>query len=255
MVNTGFSMFRGLILALVLLPALATGAEARLAVAANFFTTTQALADRFRQTTDHSVVISYGSTGKLYAQIRQGAPFDVFMAADQWRPERLEALGLTEPGSRFTYAIGRLALWSPDPDAFSDPEAFLVGSFQRPLAIANPATAPYGLAAQQALTKLGLWEQLEAGLVRGESIAQTFQFIATGNARGGFIALTQLLTENREGSVWRVPGDLHEPIIQQVTLLERGRDNPAALAWMTFLKSPEARAIIRSHGYDLTESL
>lgn len=246
-------VFPGLVLTLMLLPALATAAEARLAVATNFYATVQVLAERFEAATGHTSRISFGSTGKLYAQIHQGAPFDVFMAADEWRPERLEATELAEPGTRFTYALGRLALWSPDPTAFTDPKAFLTTPDQRRLAMANPATAPYGLAAQQVLKNLGLWEQVSPGMARGESIAQTFQFAATGNARGAFIAVAQLAEQGSQGSVWLVPADMHQPIAQQAVLLKRGRDNPAAKAWMTFLKAPEARAIIRSHGYDLVE--
>lgn len=240
-----------LVLILTLLTGLASAADVRLAVAANFHSTAQALADTFEQSTGHTTRISYGSTGKLYAQIRQGAPFDVYMAADRERPERLEANGLAEPGSRFTYAEGRLALWSPNPDAFEDPQAFLASPDQRRLAIANPATAPYGLAAKQVLEHLGLWQQLKPGLVRGESIAQTFQFAATGNARGAFIAAAQLAGQNRGGSLWMVPSSLHNPIAQQAVLLSRSRDNPAARAWMAFLKTPEVLETIRSHGYDV----
>ena len=248
------SWLRGLLmLASLLFGQPAIGDEVSLGVAANFTNTTRELVEQFEADTGHTVSASFGSTGKLYAQIRQGAPFDVFMAADEWRPERLEAIGLAEPGSRFTYALGRLALWSPDPAAFTDPRAFLTTPGQRRLAMANPATAPYGLAAQQVLKNLGLWEQVGPGMARGESIAQTFQFAATRNARGAFIAVAQLAEQESQGSVWLVPADMHKPIAQQAVLLDRGRDNPAAKAWMTFLKAPEARTIIRRHGYDLVE--
>jgi len=230
---------------------LASAAEVRLAVATNFHAATQELASEFERTTGHSTRISYGSTGKLYAQIVQGAPFDVFLAADHLRPERLVKEGLAEPGTRFTYAVGRLVLWSPQPEAITDPEIFLTARSSQRLAIANPATAPYGLAAQQVLQKLGLWEKLGPALVRGESIAQTFQFVATGNARGGFVAAAQLVDRNQKGSAWMVPANMHQPIAQQAVLLDRGRNNAAARAWMAFLKTPDASATIRSHGYDL----
>lgn len=237
---------------------MATGAalarEVRLAVATNFHEAAERLSEQFAEATGHSSRISYGSTGKLYAQIRHGAPFDVFLAADQERPHLMEQNGSAVPGTRFTYAVGKLVLWSPDPEAFTDPVAFLrEGNFRR-LAIANPKTAPYGLAARQTLENLGLRAALEGKLVRGESIAQTFQFVATGNARAGFVALAQLRDDHDGGARWEVPDTYHDPIAQQAILLERGRDNEAARAWLEFLASREAQDIIRQYGYDIPQS-
>jgi len=251
-------LFRTLLTLALFTGAGTTGAETdsgevRLAIAANFHDAAERLAREFEATTGHGTRISYGSTGKLYAQIRHGAPFDVFLAADRERPRLLEQDGTGVVGSRFTYAIGKLVLWSPAPDAFSDPETFLGSEDFRRLAIANPATAPYGLAAQQTLEHLGLWQSLQGRLVRGESIAQTFQFVATGNARAGFVAKAQLRDDHDHGAIWEVPASHHEPIAQQAILLERGRDNDAARSWLDFLNRREAQDIIRQYGYDTAE--
>ncbi|KPQ02866.1 molybdate ABC transporter substrate-binding protein [Marinobacter sp. HL-58] len=232
----------------------ALAGEVRLAIAANFHDAAESLAARFEDKTGHNTRISYGSTGKLYAQIRHGAPFDVFLAADQERPRLMEKNSLGVPGTRFTYAEGKLVLWSPDTQAFEDPETFLkAGDFRR-LAIANPRTAPYGLAARQTLEHLGLWASLEKQLVRGESIAQTFQFVATGNAHAGFVAQAQLRDDHESGARWDVPDRFHDPISQQAILLVRGLDNDAAGAWLDFLASSEARDIIRQYGYDIPQA-
>ncbi len=222
-----------------------------LAVAANFTDTTASLVGTFEASTGHRVTASFGSTGKLYAQIRNGAPFDVFMAADAQRPQLLESDGMAVPGSRFTYARGKLVLWSPETAAFISPIAYLnEQSFSR-LAIANPKTAPYGLAAQQVLEHLELWSPLLPKLVRGDSIAQTFQFIASGNAQAGLVALAQVQAwPNQDGTLWRIPQSYYAPIDQQAILLERGADNAAARDWLAFLQSPEAVAIIQDYGYD-----
>lgn len=243
-----------LALSLLMTTATALAEEVRLAVAANFHDASERLAVRFTEKTGHSTRISYGSTGKLYAQIRHGAPFDVFLAADQERPRLMEQDGSGIPGTRFTYAVGKLVLWSPDQQAFGNPEAFLRAGDFRHLAIANPATAPYGLAARQTLEHLGLWEALEKRLVRGESIAQTFQFVATGNAAAGFVALAQLRDDHNRGTRWQVPDTHHEPIAQQAILLERGRDNDAARAWLNFLASADGQDIIRQYGYDIPQT-
>lgn len=243
-----------LTMALFMIAGLATAGEVRLAIAANFHDTAEHLAAQFEGTTGHSTRISYGSTGKLYAQIRHGAPFDAFLAADQARPQRVEQDGLGVPGSRFTYAVGKLVLWSPDPAAFADPEGYLRSGGFRHLAIANPRTAPYGLAARQTLEHLGLWATLENRLVRGESIAQAFQFVATGNASAGFVALAQTRDDHDSGALWEVPATHHEPIAQQAVLLERGRNNEAARAWLDFLRSREAQDIIRQYGYDIVDA-
>lgn len=243
------------ILALSLLPALpALAGTLSLAVAANFTSTARTLAERFEADTGHRVSISFGSTGKLYAQIRNGAPYDVFMAADAERPTRIEASPQGVPGTRFTYARGILVLWSPEPERFPAPEEYLqAASFSR-LAMANPVTAPYGLAARQALTQLGLWQQLQAKLVRGDSVAQAFQFVASGNAEAGFVALSQARDwPETDASLWRVPQAWYEPIEQQAILLRRGAGNEAAHAWLDFLRSEAARTIIRNRGYEVGE--
>lgn len=225
--------------------------EVSLGVAANFTDTTRELIQAFEASTDHTVSASFGSTGKLYAQIRNGAPYHVFMAADVQRPERIEQEGAGVPGTRFTYARGKLVLWSPEPDAFDSPQAYLAGGdFQR-LAIANPKTAPYGLAAQQVLQALELWQPLQPRLVRGDSIAQAFQFVATGNARAGFVALSQVRAwPEQNGRSWPVPQRLYQPIEQQAILLSQGANNDAARAWLAFLQTGTAHDIIRRFGYD-----
>lgn len=224
--------------------------ETLIAVAANFTGTAHALIQQFETQTGHTVKASFGSTGKLYAQIENGAPFDVFLAADAARPERAEQAGLAIAGSRFTYARGKLALWSPKAHLFDDPNTYLAQAAFRHLAIANPRTAPYGLAAQQILTRLGVWNELQGKLVQGDSIAQTFQFIATGNVDAGFIALSQLHDwKSDQGTTWIVPDAYHEALNQQAVLLKRGQNNPAATAWLDFLRSPEAVAIIEGYGY------
>lgn len=243
-----------LVLSLLMTSGTALAGEVRLAIASNFHDAAERLAAQFTAATGHSSRISYGSTGKLYAQILHGAPFDVFLAADQERPRLMEQNGSGVTGTRFTYAVGQLVLWSPDPEAFGDPIAFLRADNVLRLAIANPATAPYGLAAQQTLEHLGLWETLGNRLVRGESIAQTFQFVATGNAKAGFVALAQLRDGHNGGARWDVPDRYHDAIEQQAILLERGQDNEAARAWLDFLASGEAQDIIRQYGYDIPQT-
>lgn len=231
-------------------PGTAAG-EVGLGVAANFTDTTRELAKRFEAETGHTVSASFGSTGKLYAQIRNGAPFDVFMAADVRRPMLIEEEHAGVPDTRFTYARGKLALWSPATDAFENAESYLAQQPFSRLAIANPKTAPYGLAAQQVLEHLGHWEVLQPKLVRGDSIAQTFQFVVSRNAQAGFVALSQVKAwKNDEGTLWNVPLAYYQPIDQQAILLTNGADKAAAMAWMDFLKSDTAIAIIRSYGYD-----
>ncbi|WP_227537895.1 molybdate ABC transporter substrate-binding protein [Marinobacter vulgaris] len=242
-----------LALSLPMTAATARAGEVRLAIATNFHDAAERLAAHFSETTGHSTRISYGSTGKLYAQIRHGAPFDAYLAADEERPHLMEREGSGVPGTRFTYAIGKLVLWSPDAEAFREPQALLEADTLRRLAIANPKTAPYGLAAKQTLEHLGLWKTLESRLVRGESIAQTFQFVATGNAKAGFVALAQLRDDHQGGARWEVPNTHHEPIAQQAILLDRGRSNEAARAWLNFLASAEAQDIIREYGYDIPD--
>lgn len=235
---------------ILVLPWLAHAGDVSVAVAANFTDTAQELAAAFEKTTGHHCVLSFGSSGKLYAQIANGAPFQVFLSADVSRARMAEEAGLAVMHTRFTYARGKLVLWSAKLQLFQDGEAYLVKSgFQR-LAMANPQTAPYGLAAQQTLQHLMLWNTLQPKLVRGDSIAQVFQFVATGNVEAAFVAHSQVIAWRGEpGSVWEVPAGYHEPIDQQAVLLYNGRDNAAAVAFLEFLKSPAAREMITAHGY------
>jgi molybdate transport system substrate-binding protein len=234
-----------LVIAVGIGPGAARGSEVHVAVATNFAATARALGEAYRAETGHAVVVSDGSTGKLYAQIVSGAPFEAFLAADAERPRRLEAEGHAVPGSRFAYAIGRLVLWSPDPARVTGADA-LAGDF-RHLAIANPELAPYGAAAREVLVKLGHWERLQPRLVRGEDVGQAFQFVATGNAELGFIALSQLAPG--AGSRWIVPAEAYTPVEQHAVLLAPGRDDPAAAAFLAFLRGARARALIERAGY------
>lgn len=240
-----------LLLALLgLLPSPAAADRLQLAVASNFKTTMEVLVADFESIAGAELSVSYGSTGKLYAQIVHGAPFDAFLAADLERPRRLEAEGLAVAGTRFTYSIGKLVLWSPRPGLFDDGAKWLIEGNFRFLAIANPGTAPYGLAAEQTLQRLGLWDTLQSRIVRGENIGQAFAYVQSGNAEVGFIAFSQLagLDAVDEGSIWNVPEALHEPIAQQAVLLT---DTEAARAFLAFLRGDKAAAVIRSHGYGL----
>ena len=219
------------------------------AVATNFAPTCRAIGDAFGAATKHEVVISDGSSGKLFAQIANGAPFEVFLSADAERPRKLEEGQHAVTGSRFAYALGRLALWSAR-EGFVRDESVLRGDGFRHLAIANPELASYGAAARDVLQHLGLWDRLQQKLVRGEDIGQAFQFVSTGNAELGFVALSQLATD-RGGSRWLVPADLHAPIEQQAVLLTPGRDDPAARAFLEFLKGAAARDLIERAGYGI----
>jgi molybdate transport system substrate-binding protein len=223
-------------------------AEIRVAVASNFTDAARQIARKFEAKSGHRVVLIFGSTGKHYNQIVNGAPFDAFLAADVRRPELLETAGIAVPGSRFTYALGRIILWSPRPD-FIDPEGKVLesGDF-RHLALANPKLAPYGRAAREVLEARGLWTRFEARSVRGENIGQTYQFVRSGNAELGFVAYSQVLRPGAppEGSWWKVPQELYTPIEQQAVLLTH---DAAARAFIDFLGSEAAREIIRVHGY------
>jgi molybdate transport system substrate-binding protein len=225
----------------------------RVATASNFRNAMVALAQEFEQASGHRVVPIYGSTGKLYAQIINGAPFDAFFAADTRRPERLVQDGLAVPGSRFTYARGRLVLWSPKAAYVDDQGRVLVqGNFQR-LAIANPELAPYGAAARDVLESLGLWQLLSQRLVQGENIGQTFLFVRSGNAELGFVAWPQLVSgaQRVEGSLWLVPENLYHPVEQQAVALT---DTDATRTFLSFVRSKEAAGIIQSFGYATPES-
>lgn len=226
--------------------------EAQIAVAANFTAPMKEIIAAFEEETGHEVKASYGSTGKLYAQIKNGAPFEALLAADQKRPELLEEEGVGVASSRFTYAIGSLVLWSADAEAVDEGPAVLEANGFNKLSIANPKLAPYGEAAMETLDALGLKEAVEPKLVMGENIAQAFQFVDTGNADLGFVALSQVMQGGQitKGSGWVVPGDMHAPIRQDAVLLKRGADNPAVNALMTYLKGDKAHAIIHSFGYE-----
>ena len=227
-------------------------AEVQVAVAANFSAPMQRIAADFEQATGHQAKLAFGSTGKFYAQIRHGAPFDVLLAADDETPAKLEKEGMAVAGSRFTYSVGRLALWSAKPGYVDDRgEVLKQGAFKH-LAIASPKLAPYGAAAVETLNRLGLQAALQPKFVQGENIAQNFQFVSTGNAELGFVALSQVIEGGKlkRGSAWIVPPGLHAPIRQDAVVLARGRDNPAALALMKYLKQDQARAIIKAYGYD-----
>lgn len=230
----------------------AAAGETLVAVATNFSEVMSALAPRFETATGQTVRVSAGSTGKLYAQIRNGAPFDVLLAADQHRPALLAASRFGVDGSVFTYAVGRLTLWSADAGRVGpDGEQTLAAGNYRHLAIANPKLAPYGLAAEQTLRALGLWQSLQDRIVQGENIGQTFSLVATGNAALGLVALSYVVSprNTRPGSRWDVPSHLHAPIRQDAVLLARGADNPATLAFVEFLRGPEARQVIARFGY------
>jgi molybdate transport system substrate-binding protein len=232
-----------------------TGAQAAsvsVAVAANFSAPMQKLAQAFEKETGHRAVLAFGSTGNFYAQISNGAPFEVLLAADDETPLKLEKEGLGVSGSRFTYAIGRLVLWSSQPGLVDDRgEVLRSGRIER-LAMANPKVSPYGEAAVQAMTQLGVLAGLQPRAVVGKNIAQAYQFVASGNAPLGFVALSDVYLQGRitVGSAWIVPAILHAPLRQDALLLKRAQDNPAALALLAFLKGDRAHALIRSHGYE-----
>lgn len=231
----------------------AQAAEVQIAVAANFTAPIKEIAADFEKDTGHKVVVSLGPTGGFYTQIHNGAPFEVFLSADDATPERLEKEGATVPGSRFTYAIGKLVLWSATPGYVDDKGEVLKKNAFKHLAIANPKTAPYGSAAIQVLAKLGLSEAVKPKLVEGANIAQAHQFVSTGNAELGFVALSQVSKDGKlsEGSGWTVPASLHDPIRQDAVILAKGKDNPAAKALVDYLKGPKAARVIKAYGYDL----
>ncbi|OEC35657.1 molybdate ABC transporter substrate-binding protein [Pseudomonas sp. 1D4] len=232
---------------------LALAQDVQVAVAANFTAPIQAIAKDFQQDTGHKLVIATGATGQFYAQIHNGAPFEVFLSADDSTPAKLEQEGATVPGSRFTYAIGTLALWSAKPGYVDAQGEVLKKNDYQHLSIANPKAAPYGLAATQVLEKLGLTAQLKGRLVEGQNITQAHQFIATGNAELGFVALSQIYKDGRVtgGSAWIVPAALHDPIKQDAVILAKGKDNPAAQALVDYLKGEKAAAVIKSYGYQI----
>lgn len=246
-------MKRFLLAAVLLLAALAQGeaAETNVAVAANFTEPAKEIAQAFEAKTGHKAVLSFGSTGQFYAQISQDAPFTVLLSADDATPKKLVDEGLAVADSRFTYAIGRLVLWSRDPALVKGPETLKTGNFDK-IAVANPALAPYGTAAVQTMRKLDVYDTLQPKFVQGNNIAQTYQFAETGNAALGFVALSQVIAKNT-GSRWLVSDTMHDPIRQDAVLLKKGAGNDAAQAFLVFLKGPEAAKVIERFGYGTTK--
>jgi molybdate transport system substrate-binding protein len=228
-------------------PTSAQAGETHVAVAANFTDAAKKIGDAFEAATGNKAIFSFGSTGQLYTQISQGAPFDVFLAADEARPKKAVDEGLAVDGSEFTYATGKIVLFSVDPGLVTGEDTLRNGKFTK-IAIANPAAAPYGAAAVQAMTSLGVYDKLKPMIVEGENISQTYQFIDTKAAELGFVALSQVVGRS-DGSRWVVPDDLYAPIAQGAVLLKQGADNDAAKAFFDFLKGDEAHAIIESYGY------
>ena len=238
-------------LALAVLHGSAQADTVSVAVTANFTAPMQKIAALFEADTGHKAELSFGATGKFYAQITNGAPFQILLSADDTTPAKLEKEGKAVGNSRFTYAIGTLVLWSAQPNYVDAQGAVLkTGDFKH-IAIANPKLAPYGAAAMQVMDKLGVTATLQPRFVQGENIAQTFQFVSTGNAQLGFVALSQVMVDGKieKGSAWQVPADLHEPIRQDAALLAPGKDSAAAAALLTYLRGDKARAVIKSYGY------
>jgi molybdate transport system substrate-binding protein len=222
--------------------------EVTVAVAANFTEPAKQIAAAFEKATGDKVTFSFGSSGQFYSQIANGAPFEVFLSADADRPTKAEKAGLAVSGTRFTYAVGRLVLWSAKVGFVDNHGAVLRGTGFSKLSIADPAAAPYGLAAIETLHALGVYDQVKPKIVQGTSIAQAYEFVKTGNAELGFVALSQVI-DDRSGSRWLVPEADHDPITQQAVLLKPGVDSKAARAFLNFLKGPAARAIIHRFGY------
>lgn len=247
-----FHHLLGSLLALTLSAAL-HAEVVQVAVAANFTAPMKAIASDFEKDTGHQARLSFGATGKFYAQIKSGAPFDVFLAADNETPARLENEGDAVPGSRFTYATGKLVLWSARADVVDAQGEVLRKNAFRHIALAAPRLAPYGAAAVQTLTQLGLLARLQPKFVQGESIGQAYSFVASGNAELGFVALSQVYQGGRlkSGSAWIVPAHLYSPLRQDAVQLARARDKPAAAALLAYLKTDKARALIRAHGYEI----
>lgn len=246
-------LFLTLAFSLILIPLQPAAAEEALAaVAANFAGAAEELAAAFNEKTGHEVTVTTGSTGKLYAQVRNGAPFDLFLSADAATPEKLEAEGFAVKGTRFTYARGSLALWSAEAGRIgADGTAALEAGDVKHIAIANPALAPYGQAAQETLNALGLWDALQDKIVMGQNVGQTYSLIDTGNAQLGFVALSAVLKPGAalKGSYWAVPPALHQPIRQDAVLLPAGETNEAARGFLDYLRTTEARKVITAYGY------
>lgn len=231
------------------LPSMASANSVRVAVAANFTSAAQDIAAAFARETEHEASLSFGATGQFYTQITQEAPFEVLLAADDERPDRAVREGYGVEGSVFSYAIGRLVLYSTKTVTTLGPDTLKAADFAR-VAIANPETAPYGSAAVEVMNALGVYESLKPKLVQGQNVGQAYQFVQTGNAEIGFVALGQV-SQSDEGLRWVVPQDLYQPIRQDAVLLVKGKDNPAAVAFLEFLKGDTAGEIIQRHGYAL----
>jgi molybdate transport system substrate-binding protein len=250
------SFNRLLLLASLLLACTLTQAGSTVvAVAANFTKPMTEIAAEFEKATGHSAKLAFGSSGKFVAQLENGAPFDVFLSADDKNPLKLEQSGLAVAGSRFTYALGKLVLWSKTIDYVDNEGRVLEKGGFKHLALADPKLAPYGAAALEALKNLELLDKLQPLFVQGENIAQTHEFISTGNAELGFVALSQVYENGKisSGSAWIVPENLYSPILQDAVLLKTGAENPAALALLEYLKSAPAKAIIKKYGYELAQ--
>lgn len=239
-------------IALALLSAQTRAAQVQVAVDDNFAGPIQALAAEFQRTTNHTLVVSAGSTGKLFTQIQQGAPFDVFLSADAETPARLTSEGLALENTRFTYAIGRLVLWSAQA-GLVDPQATVLGADSTSrMAVADPRMAPYGAAAMQTMARRGVAARWTGRIVLGESVGQAYQLVASKNAALGFVALSQIMRDGKveSGSHWIVPSTFHTPLRQEVVLLRKGASNDGAKAFLKFLAGDSARAIMRGYGYD-----
>jgi len=250
------SALRGRVAAAVvfgLLSSPACAGEVRVAVASNFAASMERIVALFEKESGHTVKVSLGSTGKLYSQIKGGAPFDVLLAADEATPKRMVQEGLAAGGSRFVYAVGKLVLWSAQPDFVDDKGTVLTkGGFGK-LAIANPRLSPYGVAAKETLEKMTMWNAMQGRLLRGEDVGQAYQFVVTENAELGFIALSQIMRDGKvsEGSWWLVPSEMYKPIRQSAVLLSGAKDQTAAQAFLAFLRSQKAAAVMRGFGYEL----
>ena len=231
----------------------AQAGEVTVAVAANFSAPMQKIAHAFEQDTGHKALLAFGSTGKFFAQIKNGAPFAVLLSADDETPARLEKEGLAVAGTRLTYATGRLALWSKQANFVDDKGEVLRSNRFDKLALADPKLAPYGAAAMEVISKLGVQAHVKPKLVQGESIGQTYQFVSTENAQLGFVALSQIWLDGRisQGSAWVVPQSMHTPLKQDAVLLQAGKDNPAAHALLAYLQGDRAKTMIRQYGYAL----
>jgi len=230
-----------------LLTSHADAAQTHVAVAANFTDASKEIAAAFQKRTGHEAVLSFGSSGQFVTQITQDAPFEIFLSADDERPKKLISQGFGVPGSEFTYAVGKLVLWSKQADTVKGEETLKDAKFSK-LSICDPVAAPYGAAAVETMKSLKLYDALKPKFVEGANIAQAYQFVETGNAEVGFVALSQLAGKS-EGSRWMVPQDLYKPITQGAVLLKKGEKNPAATAFIDFLKGPEAKVIIEKYGY------